>query len=41
VFRAQRGVALEVTAPPGAGWITVRHSDGQTGYVRVSQVWGG
>jgi len=40
VFRAQRGVALEVAGGPGAGWIGVRHQDGQTGYVRIGQVWG-
>jgi len=40
VFQAERGVALEVAAPAGAGWIKVRHADGQTGYVKASQVWG-
>ncbi|MEQ1515731.1 MAG: SH3 domain-containing protein [Usitatibacteraceae bacterium] len=40
-FEAQRGVLLE---PTGAatidGWLPVRHREGQTGFVRVSQVWG-
>jgi SH3-like domain-containing protein len=40
VFRAKQGVALDVVAPPSAGWIRVRHTDGQTGYVRIIQVWG-
>jgi hypothetical protein len=22
------------------GWVKVRHSDGQVGYVKVNQVWG-
>ena len=39
-FQAQQGVALEVTEPPASGWIRVRHADGMTGYVRISQVWG-
>ena len=40
VFRAQQGVVLDVAAPPAAGWIRVRHADGQTGYVRIGQIWG-
>ncbi len=47
VFRAELNVLLEpaeaatstsTTAMPG--WIKVRHRDGQTGYVRVAQVFG-
>jgi SH3-like domain-containing protein len=35
-------VLLElIEATPGtAGWVRVRHRDGATGFVRVSQVWG-
>ena len=40
VFRAQQGVALDVAEPPAGGWIRVRHADGQTGYIKISQVWG-
>ncbi len=40
VFQAQRGVALDLAEPPAEGWIRVRHADGQTGYVRITQVWG-
>ena len=40
VFRAQRGVALDLAEPPADGWIKVRHAEGQTGYVKTSQVWG-
>ena len=40
VFQAQQGVALDIAEPPGGGWIKVRHLDGATGYVRISQVWG-
>jgi SH3-like domain-containing protein len=47
VFRADRDVLLELAEPapsPAAtatpGWVKVRHLDGQTGYVRLSQVFG-
>jgi len=47
VFRAEQNVLLEMaesasspattTAP---GWVKVRHRDGQTGFVRIAQVFG-
>ncbi len=41
VFEAQRSVVLESTGPASAdGWMAVRHRDGQTGFVRLTQVWG-
>ena len=40
VFEAQRAVLLEVTGPAVEGWLPVKHRDGQSGYVRKSQVWG-
>ena len=40
VFRAQQGVALEFAETNGAGWARVKHRDGQSGFVRISQVWG-
>ena len=47
VFRAERDVLLELAEPaasPAAtampGWVKVRHRDGQTGYVRLAQVFG-
>ena len=40
VFRAQQGVALDVADPPAGGWIRVRHAEGQSGYVKINQVWG-
>ncbi|HYT16180.1 MAG TPA: SH3 domain-containing protein [Burkholderiales bacterium] len=39
-FQARQGVALDVVDPSAGGWIEVRHADGQTGFVKVSQVWG-
>jgi SH3-like domain-containing protein len=46
VFRAERDVLLEMAdaaesaAGDTPGWIRVRHRDGQSGYVRLSQVFG-
>lgn len=47
VFRAERDVLLELAEPassPAAtanpGWVKVRHRDGQSGYVRIAQVFG-
>lgn len=39
-FQAQQNVVLELLEVAGAGWLRVRHRDGQSGYIRVSQVWG-
>ena len=44
VFKAEQNVLLELIDPGSAsttpGWAKVRHRDGQTGYVRIQQVWG-
>ena len=41
VFEAQRAVLLESTGPASDdGWLPVRHRDGQSGFVRLSQIWG-
>jgi SH3-like domain-containing protein len=47
VFRAEQNVLLDLAesaASPGTtatpGWVKVRHRDGQTGYVRLGQVFG-
>jgi SH3-like domain-containing protein len=44
VFRAEQNVLLELADPAYAtttpGWAKVRHRDGQSGFVRISQVWG-
>ncbi|MBV2192927.1 MAG: hypothetical protein KUL81_06280 [Azonexus sp.] len=40
-FEAERDVLLELVDPlPVNGWARVRHRDGQSGFVRVDQVWG-
>jgi SH3-like domain-containing protein len=47
VFRAEQNVLLELAEPVASaastsnpGWVKVRHRDGQSGFVRVSQVYG-
>jgi len=44
VFKAEQNVLLELMeagqAPSVPGWARVRHRDGQTGFVRIGQVWG-
>jgi SH3-like domain-containing protein len=39
-FQAQAGVVLEVLEVGPSGWARVRHADGASGYVRITQVWG-
>jgi SH3-like domain-containing protein len=39
-FQAQQGVLLELVDLDPIGWVHVRHRDGATGYVRLSEVWG-
>lgn len=40
VFRAEKSVILEPAEPPSSMWVKVRHRDGQSGYVRLDQIWG-
>ena len=39
VFQAQQNVVLELAEVAG-GWLRVRHRDGGSGYIRVTQAWG-
>lgn len=39
-FQAQQNVALELIEIASPGWVKVRHRDGQSGFVSISQVWG-
>ena len=39
-FQAQAGVVLEVIEVGPSGWARVRHADGASGYVRITQIWG-
>ncbi len=38
-FNAEKGVLLEFIGMT-AGWAKVRHADGETGFIKVSQLWG-
>jgi len=47
VFRAEQHVLLELAEPATSsgttavpGWVKVRHRDGQTGFVRIAQIFG-
>src|SRR6266481_642729 len=41
ICQVRQQVALEWLESTGTGWIKVRHQDGEVGYVRSSDVWGG
>lgn len=40
LFQCDKGVLLELAEPAGAGWLKVRHRDGQIGYIKAADVWG-
>ncbi|OGS90383.1 MAG: hypothetical protein A2Z95_03230 [Gallionellales bacterium GWA2_60_18] len=40
-FQVRQQVALEYLEPTGTGWIKVKHQDGNVGYARSTEVWGG
>ena len=40
VFQAEENIVMEWLDSDVKGWVKVRHSDGQTGYVKINQVWG-
>jgi SH3-like domain-containing protein len=47
VFRAEQNVLLDLAEPATSssttaapGWVKVRHRDGQTGFVRIAQIFG-
>ncbi len=39
-FECDKDVVLELVEAAPPGWAKVKHRDGQTGFVRVTQVWG-
>lgn len=41
VFQAEQNVILELMDVVSGGWVRVRHRDGQAGFVKAAQVWGG
>lgn len=40
LFQVRQQVVLEYLESTGTGWVKVRHQDGETGYVRSTEVWG-
>ena len=40
VFQAEQNVLLDLNELTGSGWARVTHRDGQSGYIRLGQVWG-
>jgi SH3-like domain-containing protein len=39
-FQAEQNVLLDLVDLTGTGWARVAHRDGQSGYIRLNQVWG-
>jgi SH3-like domain-containing protein len=40
VFVADKGVLLDIAEPVASGWIKVKHVDGQTGFIKLADIWG-
>ncbi|MBT3888344.1 MAG: SH3 domain-containing protein, partial [Nitrosomonadaceae bacterium] len=40
LFWAQKDVVFEWLENSSNGWVKVRHRDGQSGYVKTTQIWG-
>ena len=40
VVTVDKGVLLELLAPPAAGWVKLKHRDGPSGFARIAEVWG-
>lgn len=40
VITVAQDVVLDLVEPPSSGWVKVRHRDGASGFVPISQVWG-
>jgi SH3-like domain-containing protein len=40
IFQVEENIVMEWMPSDIQGWIKVRHRDGQTGYIKVNQVWG-
>jgi SH3-like domain-containing protein len=39
-FQAEQNVLLDLNELTGTGWARVTHRDGQSGYIKVTAVWG-
>ncbi|MBM5572078.1 MULTISPECIES: SH3 domain-containing protein [Deefgea] len=40
LFKVERNVLLERLDTSNTGWVKIKHRDGQTGYIRIEDVWG-
>ncbi|MER2511901.1 MAG: SH3 domain-containing protein [Nitrosomonas ureae] len=40
IFQVEENIVMEWMQSDIQGWVKVRHRDGQTGYIKVNQVWG-
>ncbi len=40
VFQAEQNVLLELVELTATGWARITHRDGQSGYIKLSQIWG-
>ncbi len=40
VFKAERNLLLERIDTSNTGWIRIKHTDGQVGFIRIEDVWG-
>ena len=40
VFQAEQNVLFDLNELTGTGWARVTHRDGQSGYIKVTAVWG-
>jgi SH3-like domain-containing protein len=40
LFQAEQNVVLQLVEFTGNGWARIKHRDGESGYVRLDQVWG-
>ena len=40
VFQAEQNVVLDLNDLSGTGWARATHRDGQSGYIKVTAVWG-
>jgi SH3-like domain-containing protein len=39
-FEAEKDVVLDWLEPGPLGWVRVKHRDGQSGFVKTTQIWG-
>jgi SH3-like domain-containing protein len=40
VFQAEQNVLLDLVELTGTGWARITHRDGQSGYIKLNQIWG-